>query len=200
MCGRPTTATLEVINAFVLLRRSADAPELTGEFRRGFPGEAPYLVFRYQVVRVWQEPAATFLQSGGLVPLAPLSAVTEAELPALIQQMDHRIHQEARTADESGTLWTATRVLMGLRWPRSLVQQLLRGVHGMKESPTYQAIVEEGIIKDRQDVLLQQGRKKFGPANEATITAVRNITDFECLSALTDRILDVSRWEELLGV
>ena len=59
----------------VLLRRSADSAELTGTLQREFPGEPPYLVFRYGVVRLWQLPAETFLSGGlGILPLAPLSA------------------------------------------------------------------------------------------------------------------------------
>ena len=77
------------------------------------------------------------------MPLAPLSSVEVAGLPKLIRQMDDRFRREA-TADEAGKLWTATDVLMGLRYPREMVAELLRGVHGMKESVTYQAILDEG--------------------------------------------------------
>jgi hypothetical protein len=111
----------------VLLRRSADRAELTGTYHREFPGESPHLIFRYQVVRVWELAVETFLSGGlGIVPLAPLSAVTETDLPAVVARIDQRIRQEA-TPDEAGTLWTATDVLMGLRWSRNLVEQLLQG-------------------------------------------------------------------------
>jgi len=75
---------------------------------RGFPGELPHLVFRYQVVRVWQLPVEVLLNGGlGILPLAPLSAVTEIELPSVIARMEQRLRQEA-TPEEFGTLWTAT--------------------------------------------------------------------------------------------
>lgn len=183
----------------VLLRRSADAPELTGELQREFPGEPPYLVFRYQVVRVWQLPAETFVNGGlGIVPLAPLSAVAEADLPAMIGRMEQRLRQEA-TPEEAAILWTATRVLMGLRYPRTLVTQLLRGVHGMKDSVTYQEIVEEGAIAEAQKFLLLQGRKRFGPPSDHMENAVRSITDLDRLEQLGVRLLDVADWEGLLG-
>ncbi len=191
---------LPVQTVLVLLRQKADAPELTGELQRSFPGEPPYLVFRYRVVRVWKLPPATLLQYGGLVPLAPLGAVTEPELPALIQQMDQRIRQEARTLEEVGTLWTAADVLMGLRWPRELVERLLQGVQTMEESVTYQAIVEKGAVKALHRLLLEQGRSKFGPAPEAIEQALRNITDVERLDRLGVQLLRVSSWQELLAV
>jgi predicted transposase YdaD len=169
------------------------------------------LIFRYQVVRVWQLPVETFLNGGlGILPLAPLSTVTENELPAVIAQMEQRIRAEA-TPEEAGTLWTAADVLMGLRYPRDLVAQLLQGVHGMKESVTYQAIVEEGKIEGkmegkmegkieaRQEVLLELGQKRFGTPDASTETAVRAIADLERLKQLSERLLDASSWEELLG-
>ena len=183
----------------VLLRKSADLPELTGKLQRGFPGEAPYLVFRYRVVRVWQLPPETFFSGGlGILPLAPLSAVGEAELPDVIRRMEQRIIAEA-TPDEAGTLWTATDVLMGLRYPPALVAQLMQGVHGMKESLTYQAIVEEGKVEDRQEVLLQLGRRRFGMPNPTTEMTLRGIADRDRLARLTDALLEVSSWQELLA-
>src|SRR5205085_1061348 len=84
--GPPVRTTL------LLLRRSADAPDLTGLLEERFPDEEPYLTFRYQVVRVWQQPLAAFLEGGlGLLPLAPLTGVTEAELPGVLRRMEERI-------------------------------------------------------------------------------------------------------------
>ncbi len=68
----------------------------------------------------------------------------------------------------------------------------------MEESVTYQAIVEKGMIKDRQAVLLQQGRKKFGAPPSSVEGAVRGIVDMDRLVQLTDRVLEVDSWQELL--
>jgi hypothetical protein len=83
---------LPVRTVVVVLRPSADSPALTGQRQRGFPEEVPYNVFGYQVIRVWQLPAAQLLAGGlGTLPLAPISAVTEAELPGIIEQMERRL-------------------------------------------------------------------------------------------------------------
>ena len=67
----------------VLLRKSADWPELTGTFQRGFRGEPPYLVFRYEVVRVWQLSPETFLSGGlGILPLARSAPWRKPHCPA----------------------------------------------------------------------------------------------------------------------
>src|ERR1700681_555874 len=74
---------LRVRSLLVLLHRGADSPKLTGLYERGFPGEPFDAALRYRVLRVWEVPAAAWLSGGlGLVPLAPLSSVQKAELPA----------------------------------------------------------------------------------------------------------------------
>ena len=125
----------------VILRPGADSPQLTGLFERRFPSEEPYATWRYGVVRVWQLPVEPILRGPvGLVPLAPVSRVTESELPSVIRRVDERLLHETRARE----LWVATRILLGLRFPDEYVTRLLQGVTIMKESTTYQAIVEEG--------------------------------------------------------
>jgi hypothetical protein len=132
------------------------------------------------------------------LPLAPLSAVAETDLPDLIRRMEQRISGEA-TPDEAGTLWTATDVLMGLRYSRQLITQLLQGVHGMKESVTYQAIVEEGKVEALQRTLFRLGRRRFGMPSPPIEIALHSISDPDRLDRLTDALLEVSSWEELLA-
>jgi predicted transposase YdaD len=192
----------------VLLRESADWPELNGTIQAGFAGEPPYLVFHYQVVRLWQLPPDIFLNGGlGVLPLATLSAVSEAEMPSLIRRMDERIRSEA-SPDEGGKLWTAADVLMGLRFSGEFVNQLLQGVRGMKESVTYQAIVEEGeaqglvkgMIRARRDDLLLIGEKRFGAPGAVAKTALQGISDPDRLSRMVAAIFDASTWDDLLAV
>jgi hypothetical protein len=70
----------------------------------------------------------------------------------------------------------------------------------MKDSVTYQAIVEEGMVKARQDDILRLGSKKFGAPGAAAEQSLRGITDPERLARLLDRLLDVSSWHDLLTV
>jgi hypothetical protein len=69
----------------------------------------------------------------------------------------------------------------------------------MKESVTYQAIVEEGMLRARQDDLLQLGRRRFGAPSTETETALRGVTDPERLARFVGKLLDVSGWDELLA-
>jgi predicted transposase YdaD len=101
-------------------------------------------------------------------------------------------------------LWTATKVLLGLRYDAPFIEGLLQGVLTMKESTTYQAIVEEGRQEGRQvearRMLLQLGEHRFGgPPGESERAALEAIASVEELERLILRLLDVETWTELLS-
>ncbi len=121
----------------------------------------------------------------------------------MIERLKERL-EAPRYRKTAGTVWTAVDVLLGLRYERPLIEQLLRGVRGMKESVTYQAIVEEGVVKGRMEearrILFRQGEQRFGaPAGAAVRSRVESINSQEVLEGLTDRLLRVSSWQELLA-
>jgi predicted transposase YdaD len=207
---------LDVQTVLVLLRPDDDSPLLTGQRHRTFRNASePYMVFRYHVLRVWEMPASQLLSSGpAMLPLAPLTAVTEGQLPGIIQQMERRLSTRAlrRIAPK---IWAATYVLMGVRFPRALVEQLLRGVQSMKESTTYQAILSEGRAEGRVEgrvegraegalagarrLLLRLGETRLGRADASVRASLDDITDIDKLDELGDRLLHVSSWRELLS-
>jgi predicted transposase YdaD len=202
---------LLVRTAAILPRPAADSPVLNGLRELGFPGEVAYDTFRYQVLRVWQLPPDVFLRGGpGTLPLAPISAVTEAELPGIIREMERRLTSRAwrRRAPK---LWSAAFILMGLRWPRELSEALLRGVRSMKESVTYQAILEEGEAKglekgkaegalaEIKKMLRRVGEDHLGVPNAATAQALEQLNDLPRLEEMLVRVPHVHSWQELLG-
>jgi predicted transposase YdaD len=197
---------LPVRSAVVLLRRQADDHSLTGTYEYAAEGEDGGTRIRYRVVRIWQHPVESILEGGlGTLPLAPLADVPRAAVPDVIRRMDERLRAEA-PAPVAAKLWTATYVLMGLRYDRALAAQLLQGVRQMKESVTYQAILDEGRAEGRakgraeelQRVLLLQGEKRFGPAGARVRETLAALHDIERLEALSLRLLDVESWDELL--
>jgi hypothetical protein len=117
--------------------------------------------------------------SGGLatLPLAPLSEGSPESLPDVIRQIEGRIDREA-SPGEAGVLWTAVFILMRVRYNKEVIHSVLRGVKNMKESVTYQEILEEGeaigfqkgdvvgLLKGKAEearrLLLRQGSKRFG--------------------------------------
>jgi predicted transposase YdaD len=196
---------LLVRSLVVLLAPQANLTGIDGRYVQGFPGEEPHVVFRYRVVRVWELPVEPLLQGGwSTLPLAPLSAVREADLPAVIERMRRRIRGPS-APPQAGDLWTATWVLMGLRYEQELVERLLRGVIAMEESVTYQAIIRKGRDQGRAEGKAEEARKSLflvgrqllgEPAADVT-AAIQAIDDVERLEQLVVRALQVKTWDEL---
>lgn len=197
---------LLVRSVVVLLRPSADSPALTELRQRGFPEELPYNVFGYRVIRVWKIPPDHLLAGGlGTLPFAPISAVTEEELPGIIQQMERRLRRREATR-LAGQLWAATYILLGLQHSPTTAQALLQGVLSMKESTTYQAILQEGLqeglakgaVKEACKLLLRLGSKKLGQPGARTQAALAKIADLARLETLIERLETVASWHALL--
>jgi len=115
----------------------------------------------------------------------------------------------------------AAYVLTGLRLKApDEVRQLFQGVSiAMRESVTYQAILEEGRkegektgekrgekrgwrkgrIRELHRTILRQGRVRFGEADEAVRQQIETIRNIDRLEDLTERLLIVSSWDELMA-
>jgi hypothetical protein len=195
-----------VWTVIVLLRPAADGPELTGEFEGSFPGRGRNLWFRYDIVRVWEQPPERLLTTGlALLPLAPVSNVAPERLPEVLTAVAERLRDEAGP-ELTKTLWTSTAILMGLRYPREQVGEMIEGVatmvlgiRGIEDSWVYQDIFAKGEIEEARKILLRQGRKKLGQPDEPVAAKIAAISDLDRLNLLLDRILDVSSWDELLA-
>ncbi len=194
---------LPVQSMALLLCPDAAGPAMTGLLQQKLPDGLIYHEFRYNLVRTWERPADEIL-AGGLatLPLAPLAKVKENELPTVIHAMQERLDREA-TKNQAETLWTATYILMGLKYSDELIDRLLEGVQNMKESVTYQKILREGRAEGRAEeakrILKRQGSKRFGQPDALIEAAIDAIADLERLEQLSDRVLEVTGWEELLA-
>jgi predicted transposase YdaD len=191
---------LPVESIVVLLAAGANLRTINGIYERSLPTESqPYLQFRYRVIRVWELPVETILSAGpSVLPLAPISYVHKGQLSAVIKRMQERL---ATLSDHSkvGELWTATKMLMGLRYDKVFTEQLLLGARAMKESVTYQAIVEEGKLEEARQILLRLGTDLFnGPPNDKQLRELEAVTEFNQLEDLAVRVPHVSNWSELL--
>jgi hypothetical protein len=210
---------LPVLSVVVLLRPEADAPDLTGAIERVLPDGRGYLRFQYHVVRAWQQPVDAVLRGGlGTLPMAPLADVAREDQPNILRRVFERFRNEA-SPNEAARLWTATELLMGLRYPPAVVDQILQGVgemdilgiHGIEESSIYQKILAEGIAQgiargiaqgtaqEAKRILIRVGQKRFGPPEAGVVAAIEGITDRERVEALIERLDEVSSWEALLA-
>jgi hypothetical protein len=213
---------LPVRSLLVLLDRGADSAKLTGLYERGFPSEPFDAALRYRCLRVWEVPAEKWLSGGlGLLPLAPLGDVRPGELPAVIAQMQQRLDASASLpANQKKELWSATYILMGLRYDEALIQTLLKGVSTMMESVTYRAILEkgkaegeakgkaegeakgkaEGKAEEARRILLILGRDQFGEPTASARTVLDGLDDLNRLEKLAKRLKQARSWQELLDI
>lgn len=190
---------LSVRSLVLLLRPQADRRSLTGELRREWPEGDLYLTFCYGVVRLWQQPVEALLTGGlGLLPLAPLADVPAEQVEGVVHRMEHRIAADA-SQREADDLWAATYVLLGLTHSREFAAEIMRRVLSMKDSVTYQAIIEEGEVLGARMILLDQGSLRFGPPDEAARATLLSLNKPGQLKKLGRRLLEVSSWEELLA-
>ena len=208
-----------VWSVVILLRPEADGQAISGRLQRSLPTGVCYDDFRYHVVRAWEQPVESVL-AGGLatLPLAPIADVQVDQLAEIVRRMQARLAQEA-TGVLAGSLWTASYLLMGLRYPPNLITRVLQGVRGMKESTTYQAILAEGeakgqaeglakgqakgqaegLLREARKILMRSGTKRFGAPDAASKSKIESLLDVNQLEDLIDRVNSTGTWQELLS-
>ena len=59
---------------------------------------------------------------------------------------------------------------------------------------------EEGKLDGEREILRRLGEKQYGPMNPRIRARFESIGDLDRLQKLADRLLEVSSWEEWLGV
>ena len=78
------------------------------------------------------------------------------------------------------------------------VPTAVQGLQAMRESSTYQWILDEGRVLALQETLLEQGRTRFGPPSDAVELAIKGIQDIPRLKRMAQRVLTAADWQELL--
>jgi hypothetical protein len=94
---------------------------------------------------------------------------------------------------------TAAFVLTGLRVQREDLASIYDGVRVMHESTAYDMILDEGRVEGEIRPLLRQGRKRFGPPDPPTESALKATKDLERLERMGEAVLTVNSWQELLA-
>jgi len=99
--------------------------------------------------------------------------------------------------------YDATLKVLMTKYPAELAGELLKGVRSMKESSTYQAIIQEGRqegqVEEARRMLLLVGRRMYGPPSAAAESALQSISALEQLERLAERIGQVKGWDDLLS-
>ena len=204
---------LPVHSVVILLRPRADRGDLTGRVSYAARTGRGHLDFAFEVIRLWQVPVERLLTSGlGTLPLAllgqmPAGRTPDEVLPEVIARLVERIDAEAPPG-QGPILLTASFVLTGLRVSRQRVLELFQEVRKMRDSTSYQAILDEGRaegeikgraegltmgqVEEARQLLLRLGRKRLGSPEPSVEETVRAIDGLPRLELLLERLLDVA--------
>jgi hypothetical protein len=180
----------------VLLRPSANTSAMTGAFAQPDPLGGEWS-FPFHVIRVWEKPSELFLNGPlSLLPLAPIAKVDPGEVERVMFEVGARLDRDApRSRGED--LLEATFQLLALRFDESFIQQ-------MRDHMAEQGLVRKNYLNlfkgdAVRATIVRQGTKKFGSPSPEVTAKLKAEEDLDALNALSDRVLDVSTWDELLA-
>ena len=149
-----------VHSVVVLMRPQAGHANLHGLVTYAPRSVRGKMDYRYEVIRLWERPAAEFLAGDvGALPLAVLGGLPadiemETALAGVLQKIVDRLQRDA-APEYLQQLLTASYVLTGLRVPREQSRKLFQGVRAMRDSDTFMAIIDEGRLEEVKKMLLR---------------------------------------------
>ena len=155
--------------------------------------------YNYRVVRMWDEDPEPYLTSGiNLVPLAPITNVTEDELPGLVKRMEGRINAEPRPSARRSSGPPRT-CLWGYGTRKRLRHICWKECTTCRNRLLIKRFSAKAPSRESSALLMLQGTRRFGKPDSATLTAIEAIRDIEKLDALGVRIVDpdVRDWNSL---
>jgi predicted transposase/invertase (TIGR01784 family) len=155
---------------------------------------------QFEVIRLWEQPASIFLESQGLYPFAILAQTDEPE--TILRTVAAKIEEVGAGKVQSDLAATAF-ILAGLVLDRDLIKQILRR-DLMRESVTYQDILEEGEIKgevrgrveEAKGLVIRQLTRKFGNVSPDLLANIEALP-LERVESLGEDLLDFSAIADL---
>ncbi|MGB7416429.1 MAG: DUF4351 domain-containing protein [Thermosynechococcaceae cyanobacterium] len=171
-----------------MLRPPADGTEIESAFVLGTTRH------EYQVLKLWQQDPAMFLEEPVLLPFVTLTAAEPENLLAQAAVAVSKIESESQRREISGYV----QLLAGLRFKKQLIYQVFQeGM--MRESVIYQDILQKGELKGRQEgrqegelaLILRQLTRRLGVISPKSEAQVRSLTLAQ-LDELGEALLDFS--------
>lgn len=124
----------------------------------------------FHVIRLWEQPTAIFQQYLGLLPFVALSDTTNPEdaLRQAAQQIESITNQNLQA-----NLAAATAIISGLKLEPEIIERILRR-DVMRESATYQAILQEGLEEGRARGLAEGKARGFAEGEAKGLAEATN--------------------------
>lgn len=106
--------------------------------------------------------------------------------------------REMADPQQQATLWQTTAILADMRYDQELILPLMRKAMTMvklEDFPSY----TKGALRERRETIVDLGTRVLGAPDAGTRATLESINDLDCLRRMTNRILDVKTWQELLA-
>jgi predicted transposase/invertase (TIGR01784 family) len=167
--------------------------------------ETEVMRHQFQVIRLWEQPTAPFLESTGLLPLAVLTQTPDKA--QTLRQVAVKIQAIPEKRIQSNIAASAG-ILAGLKLERDFINQVLRK-DIMQQSVIYQEWIEEGRAEGRAEgreegrldgersLVLRQLTRRIGNVTPALTVKVQTLS-LPQLEALGEALLDFSQPADLV--
>lgn len=184
-----------IVQVVVFLQETSNEIAFTEEYRDSTT------THRYQVIRLWEQEPAWFLENLALLPFAPL---TRSDSPqGLLAQVAQKV-ATIEDRQQRANLASCTGLLAGLRFDKSLIRQLLRE-EVMRESVIYQDILQKGQQQGRQQGQQQEAlsfcqkllARRFGELDSTVWEGVQQLS-VEQLEALGSALFEMNQVADLI--
>jgi predicted transposase YdaD len=197
---------IPVATVVILLAPAANAKNLTGTWSV-VPPIGPAWDFRYSLIRLWEQSPAPFLTgSASLLPFALLANVPREDLKPTARDIFKQLwaHPNQTLAQE---ILSNLFYLIGARYDKMTVQDLVNNAEELAKWPAYQALIEtsehrgeaKGRVEEARAMLFRLGTRKFGAPTESQKEFILALVELDKLENTTDRILTAKSWEEVLA-
>ncbi len=182
---------LPITQVVILLKKPAKAAVIATEFHLENTRHS------YQVVRMWEQDPALFLEDTALLPLATLAATQKPE--TLLTQISQQI-SNIELLEQRQDVAICAQLLAGLKFKKTLINQFFRE-EIMIESVIYQDILQKGLKQGELAVVIRLLTRRIGiiPSEVQSLIEVLPLPQLENLAeALLDftNLSDLEAWLE----
>ena len=151
-------------------------------------------IHRYRAIRMWEQDSSLFLNSLGLLPLAPLCQTDSPQ--TLLSQVAEEVAKISNREIRENTA-AYTEILAGLRFEKNLIRQLL-SEDIMQESVIYQDILQKGEQKEAFRFFNRLLNRRFGEIDSSIVERIKLLST-EQLEVLGEEFLSFSNVSDLVA-
>jgi hypothetical protein len=128
----------------------------------------------------------------------PTNRPTEEELHEVVQRIETRLVAEL-PGERAAVLMRAAIILASMRVPKNDLSRVFQGVGLMGEVAAFDYLMEQGAIKASREFLIEQGRTKFGQADQTAEAVLNSIPDIDRLKRMAKAIFRANSWQDLVS-